>query len=87
VNLGQLTRQLGEFYRKELFKEIYKIPGSINLLGNPYVFIKYIAEGAWEIVNQPSEGFIKGPVEGAVGIVLGVVYCTRNVVAGTFNSL
>lgn len=85
--LGELTGQLADFYRRELFKEIYKIPGSINLLGNPYVFIKYLAEGAWEVLNQPSEGFIKGPIEGGVGVLKGGVYFLRNVVAGTFNSL
>ena len=37
-------------------------------------------------MNQPTEGFIKGPVEGAVGIVKGGVFFTRNVVAGTCNS-
>jgi vacuolar protein sorting-associated protein 13A/C len=67
-------------------KEIYKILGAVNIFGNPYVFIRYLAEGAWEIVNQPSEGFIKGPIEGAIGFVKGGIYCTRNVVAGTFNS-
>lgn len=44
------------------------------------------AEGTWEIVNQPTEGFIKGPIEGTIGIVKGGVYFTRNIVAGTFNS-
>jgi vacuolar protein sorting-associated protein 13A/C len=86
INMPSLTNQLGEFYRKEAFKEIYKIPGSINILGNPYVLMKYLAEGVWEIINQPSEGFIKGPIEGALGVVKGGVYFTRNVVAGTANS-
>jgi vacuolar protein sorting-associated protein 13A/C len=48
--------------------------------------VKYLAEGTWEIVNQPSEGFIKGPIEGAIGIGKGGVYFLRNVIAGTFNS-
>lgn len=65
---------------------IYKVLGSLTLFGNPYVFIKMLSEGAWEIVNQPTEGFIKGPIEGALGIVKGSIYFTRNVVAGTCNS-
>ena len=71
---------------KQFAKEVYKVLGSINLFGNPYVFFKMLSEGAWEIVNQPTEGFIKGPIEGAVGIVKGGVFFTRNVVAGTCNS-
>lgn len=50
------------------------------------MFVKYMAEGVWEIINQPSEGFIKGPIEGALGVVKGGVFFTRNVVAGTCNS-
>ena len=46
----------------------------------------YIGEGAFEIINQPSEGFIKGPIEGALGIVKGGVFFTINLFAGTFNS-
>lgn len=86
LSLGELKGQLSGFYQREVMKEMFKIAGAINLFGNPYVFIKYLAEGTWEIVNQPSEGFIKGPIEGAIGIGRGGVYFLRNVVAATFNS-
>lgn len=54
LSLGELKGQIGGFYQKEVMKEMYKIAGAINLFGNPYVFVKYLAEGTWEIVNQPS---------------------------------
>jgi vacuolar protein sorting-associated protein 13A/C len=50
------------------------------------VLFRYLAEGVWEVINQPSEGFIKGPIEGAIGIVKGGVFFARNIVAGTCNS-
>jgi vacuolar protein sorting-associated protein 13A/C len=81
-----VKNQISEFYIKQFIKGIYKVLGSINIFGNPYVFIRYLAEGTWEIINQPTEGFIKGPIEGTVGIVKGGVYFTRNAIAGTFNS-
>jgi vacuolar protein sorting-associated protein 13A/C len=86
LTAGELNGQLGAFYQKEIMKEMFKIAGAINLFGNPYVFLKYLAEGTWEIVNQPSEGFIRGPVEGAIGIGRGGVYFLRNVIAASFNS-
>ena len=86
TTLKELTTELSDYYFKQFFKGIYKVLGSVNLLGNPYVFIKLFAEGTWEIVNQPTEGFIKGPIEGTIGIAKGGIYFTRNVVAGTFNS-
>lgn len=47
---------------KQFGKGIMKVIGSINLFGNPYVLIRMFAEGTWEIINQPTEGFIKGPI-------------------------
>jgi|LakMenEpi03Aug12_release.lakeMendotaPanAssembly.Ray.scaffolds.fasta_scaffold3075303_1 hypothetical protein len=41
--LGQVKGQLGGFYQKEVMKEMFKIAGAINILGNPYVFVKYLA--------------------------------------------
>ena len=86
TTLNELITSLNDYYKKEFFKGIYKVLGSINLLGNPYVFLKLVGEGTWEIVNQPTEGFIKGPIDGTIGIMKGGIYFTRNVVAGTFNS-
>lgn len=39
------------------------------------------------MVDYPVQGFIKGPIEGAFGIVGGSVGLVKNVVAGTFNGL
>ena len=52
--LSELKKELGDFYMKQFIKGLYKVLGSINLFGNPYVFIRMFAEGAWEIVNQPT---------------------------------
>lgn len=87
MNLRNLINQLGSFYKTDLLKEIHKLAGSVNAFGNPYRLIVYLLEGTWEILNQPSEGFIKGPLEGAFGIVKGIVYFIRNVLAAIFNSL
>jgi len=52
--MTQIKNQLSDFYVKQFVKGIYKVLGSINLFGNPYVFIRFLAEGTWEIVNQPT---------------------------------
>lgn len=69
-----------------MFKEVYKIAASINIIGNPYVLFRYMRDGVWEIINQPSEGFIKGPIEGFLGFGKGGIYFVRNMVAGSCNS-
>lgn len=47
VTLTQLKNEISEFYIKQFIKGIYKILGSITLFGNPYVFMRLLAEGAW----------------------------------------
>lgn len=36
---------------------------------------------------MPKEGFIKGPIEGGLGVVQGVGSLTKGVVSGTFNTV
>ncbi len=60
--MSELTNEISHYYMKQFVKGIYKVLGGINIIGNPYVFIKYFAEGTWEIFNQPTEGFLKGPI-------------------------
>jgi hypothetical protein len=45
--LSELKTELSNFYFKQFMKGIYKVLGSINLFGNPYVFIRLLSEGAW----------------------------------------
>lgn len=41
--LSELKAELGNFYFKQFMKGIYKVLGSINLFGNPYVFIRMLS--------------------------------------------
>lgn len=36
---------------------------------------------------MPREGFVKGPLEGGLGVVLGVGSLTKGVVSGALNSV
>ena len=36
---------------------------------------------------MPREGFVKGPLEGGIGVVLGVSSLTKGVVSGALNSV
>jgi vacuolar protein sorting-associated protein 13A/C len=85
-NLNQIKKELAESYRGQFIRGLYKILGSMNFIGNPYSLGRYFVEGLVEVVDNPVQGFIKGPIEGTFGIITGGVGLVRNVVAGTFNS-
>lgn len=36
---------------------------------------------------MPAEGFVKGPIEGGVGLALGAKSLFKNTIKGTFNSV
>jgi vacuolar protein sorting-associated protein 13A/C len=46
--------------------------GSINILGNPIGFLKNIEKGMKDFIEKPSTGFVKGPIEGSLGLFKGV---------------
>lgn len=49
-------------------KSILKVLGSMSLFGSPVVVIKYIMKGCIDLVDKPMTGFVKGPIEGGIGI-------------------
>ncbi|CAD8214712.1 unnamed protein product [Paramecium pentaurelia] len=57
------------------------------LLGNPIGLIENVQEGFQDLFEMPYNGFVKGPLEGGLGIVKGVGSLTKGVVAGAFNSI
>lgn len=52
-------------------KIVLKLVGSIEIIGNPVGLVKHLAKGAYDLFDKPIEGFIKGPIEGGIGIAKG----------------
>jgi vacuolar protein sorting-associated protein 13A/C len=46
-----------------------------------------IGLGFFEFFDKPIEGFIKGPIEGAIGIGKGTASLVKNTLSGTSNSI
>jgi vacuolar protein sorting-associated protein 13A/C len=67
-------------------KQLLSLIGSIELIGNPVGLVKHLAVGIYDLFDKPIEGFIKGPIEGGIGIIKGVASLTKNTVSGVSNS-
>lgn len=61
--------------------------GSANIIGNPVSLFKNIGTGVSDLIEMPLDGFVKGPIEGGVGVVLGAGSLIKNTVSGTFSSV
>lgn len=74
-------------YKDSFLKHSLQILASVNIIGNPASLIKNIGIGFEDLKNMPMDGFIKGPLEGGVGMVLGAGSLIKNTVSGTFGSV
>ena len=74
-------------YKDEGISQVYKLLGSIDIIGNPVGLFKNISTGVVDLIDKPIQGFNKGPLEGGLGIVLGAGSLVKNTISGTFNSL
>jgi vacuolar protein sorting-associated protein 13A/C len=78
---------LATHYKDNLTQQLLKILGSIEIIGNPVGLVKNIGIGVYDLFDKPIEGFIKGPIEGGIGIGKGAGSLVKNVVSGTSNSV
>lgn len=61
-NINQIKKHLAESYWGQFKRGIIRVIGSINLIGNPYSLGRYFIDGLVEVVDNPVQGFIKGPI-------------------------
>jgi len=82
-----ITSKLISHYKNNLTTEVFKLLGSINIIGNPVGLFSQIGTGVQDLIEKPMEGFIKGPLEGGVGLVQGAGSLLKHTLAGTLNSV
>jgi vacuolar protein sorting-associated protein 13A/C len=82
-----ITSKLITHYKTQGTREVFKILGSVDILGNPVGLFTNIGTGVVDLFEKPMEGFVKGPLEGGVGIMKGAGSLIKNTFAGTFNSI
>ena len=66
-----LGTQLTNSYLSQLKKRIFKIVGSLDILGNPTSYAASLGQGFLEIVEAPRRGLINGPLGFGEGVAKG----------------
>lgn len=82
-----IVAKLSSKYKDEGVRQVFKILGSIDVLGNPVGLFNNISTGVVDLFEKPIQGFNQGPLEGGYGIVLGAGSLVKNTISGTFNSI
>jgi len=73
-------------YEQRLKSNLINLLTSSKLLGDPKNFIGHLGTGVQDFFYKPQEGFVKGPIEGIIGIGAGATSLVRNTVSGTFGA-
>ena len=53
-----LNKKLMEHYKGSVIKQLYKVFGSLNIIGNPVSLFRNVSTGFKDLKDKPSEGFV-----------------------------
>lgn len=66
---------------------IAKIVGNLDIIGNPVSLFSNIAGGFKAVYQKPKEGFVRGPLEGVVGIGKGSITFVQATTSSAFKAV
>lgn len=79
--------QLVNHYTSNIKSNVVKLLGSSDLIGNPVNFVNTLGTGAKEFFHEPSQGFMKGPIQGGIGIIKGTTSLVTHTIGGAAGSI
>lgn len=82
----ELLQRLGNHYLRQILGQLYKILGSITILGNPVGLLDSVGSGMKAFFTEPAQGLANGPMEFIDGIGKGTKALVMNTVYGVCNS-
>ena len=64
-----------------------RLVGSSDLIGNPTDFVNTLGTGVKSFYYEPRDGFMKGPLQGGIGLIKGTGSLAAHVVGGLAGSV
>ena len=65
--------------------QIYKVLGSLDIIGNPVKLVRNVGGGFYDFVNEPRKGFRNGPKEFGIGVAKGFGGLVYGIFGGIFD--
>ena len=72
-------------YISQGITQIYKVLGSLDIIGNPVKLVRNVGGGFYDFVNEPRKGFRMGPKEFGIGVAKGFGSLIYGIVGGIFD--
>jgi hypothetical protein len=83
---GDIWKSLRSFYSAESLRQIYKIVGSLDFVGNPTMVLTSFRTGLRDFILQPSRALkTKNPSRVGVGLLKGTLSLVSNSASGIFG--
>ena len=85
TDVWSLSGQLTNNYISQLKRRLFKIVGSLDILGNPTGYASAIGDGFMQIIEAPRKGLINGPLGFGEGIAKGFGTFITTVISSSFD--
>ena len=72
-------------YISQGITQIYKVLGSLDIIGNPVKLVRNVGGGFYDFVNEPRRGFRSGPKEFGKGVARGFGGLVSGIFGGIFD--
>ena len=87
TDIFSLSSQLTNEYISQLKRKIFKVIGSLDILGNPTGYASSIGDGFIQLFEAPRKGLINGPLGFGEGVAKGFGNLLTTIVSGAFDAV
>ena len=85
LSVSDLITIISNAYITQGITQIYKILGSLDIIGNPVKLVRNVGGGFYDFVNEPRKGFRHGPKEFGKGLARGFGGLISGIFGGLFD--
>jgi hypothetical protein len=85
---GEILSSIKSFYVNETLKQVYKIIGSLDFVGNPTIIFSSFVSGVRDLVVAPTTAFLKSPTnvnQVGIGVAKGTISLFSHSASGIFG--
>ncbi|PRP86239.1 vacuolar protein sorting-associated protein 13 family protein, partial [Planoprotostelium fungivorum] len=80
----QLLNRMSKHYSMQAVRELYKVVGSFDVLGNPVSLVSNLGTGVYDFFYEPAQGLVRSPEDFAHGLAKGTKSLVKRSVSSVF---
>jgi hypothetical protein len=86
MSRAALVARIRRFYVNAALRELWKLIGSADILGDPVGLFTDLGTGVKELFYEPAQGLVAGPEDFALGVARGLRSLVAHTVHGVFST-